>query len=410
MGVFRRVAHELGGWFTSSAGRSAGVGAPYRGRVGRYAEPMDRREALTRRLHTQLVWAPAPLDPAAVVGRFLAMQAQEYVPSQWAIAQRTRGVLDAASLTAAIDAGAILRTHVLRPTWHYVAPVDARWLLELTGPRVHQVNGAQLRPLGLTPTNLARAGAVIAECVSEGQHRTRAELGVALGAAGLPSSGRGLTYAVMTAEVDRVVISGAARGKQRTYVAFDDRVPPAVSPFDRPTALADLAQRYLLARGPATVRDLALWSGLTLTDARTGVRLAVERAPDDLVEVTVEDAVHWMPRSSYEEVVTAPDRPRADLLQAYDEYVMGYTETRGYFAPPGYRAPTVPTRLPHHLFLDGLLRGSWGHTVTARAVTVTVLPFAELDARERAATEDAAERYAAFHGMPLQVRWEGPGA
>lgn len=369
---------------------------------------MDRREVLTRRLHSQLVWAPAALEPAGVVGHFLAMQAQEYVPSQWGISQRIQGAPDAATLAAAIDDGQILRTHVLRPTWHYVTPADARWLLELTGPRVHQVNGAQLRPLGLTGSHLARTGAIIAGCVAGGEHRTRAELGEALGRAGLPSSGQGLTYAVMTAEIDRLVISGASRGKQRTYAAFDERVPAAGSAVDRPTALADLASRYLLTRGPATVRDLALWSGLTLTDARTGVRLAVERAPDDLVEVDVEGVAHWMPRSSYELTVAAPPRPRADLLQAYDEYVMGYTETRGYFAPPDYQAPTVPTRLPHHLFIDGLLRGSWGHGVGPRTVTVTVLPFVDLGAGERAVIEEAAEQYAAFRGMPLDLAWESP--
>lgn len=369
---------------------------------------MDRREVLTRRLHSQLVWAPAALEPAAVVGHFLAMQAQEYVPSQWAISQRIQGAPTAATLAAEIDAGRVLRTHVLRPTWHYVLPTDVRWLLELTGPRVHQVNGAQLRLIGLTGAELARAVEVIAGCVSTGQHRVRAELGVALGEAGLPSSGQGLTYAVMTAEIERVIISGASRGKQRTYVAFDDRVPPAQAPLDRSTALADLAWRYLAARGPATARDLALWSGLTLTDARSAVRLAVERAPDDLVEVDVEGVVHWMPRASFEQVRVPPQTPRADLLQAYDEYVMGYTETRGYFTPPGYRAPTVPTRLPHHVVVDGLLRGSWGHSIGARSVTVTVLPFAELGARERAAVEGAAGRYADFHALPLQLQWEAP--
>ena len=371
---------------------------------------MDRREVLTRRLHSQLVWAPAALEPAGVVGHLLAMQAQEYVPSQWAISQRVQGAPTAAALAAEIDAGRILRTHVLRPTWHYVLPADVRWLLELTGPRVHQVNGAQLRQIGLTGTELVRAVEVIAQGVCNGQHLVRAELGVALGAAGLPSSGQGLTYAVMTAEIERVIISGASRGKQRTYVAFDQRVPPAQVPFDRPTALADLARRYLAARGPATARDLALWSGLTLTDARSAIRLAVERAPDDLVEVDVDGVAHWMPRASYETTRTAPQAPRADLLQAYDEYVMGYTETRGYFAPPGYRAPTVPTRLPHHLVIDGLLRGSWGHAIGARSVTVTVLPFAELGAGERAAVHDAAVRYADFHALPLRLQWEGPEA
>lgn len=371
---------------------------------------MDRREVLTRRLHTQLVWAPATLEPAGVVGRFLAMQAQEYVPSQWAISQRLDAAPDAATITAAIDAGAILRTHVLRPTWHYVTPADARWLLELTAPRVHQANGAQLRQTGLTRSDLARAGEVIAGRVAGGRHRTRAELAVALGAAGLPSSGLGLTYAVMTAEIERVVISGASRGRQRTYAAFDERVPAGAEPLDRPTALADLAQRYLLARGPATARDLAVWSGVTLTDARAGIRSAVDRSPEAFVEVDVEGTAHWLPRAAYEQAVAPPPGPRTDLLQAYDEYVMGYSESRGYFAPPGYQAPTEPTRLAHHLFIDGLLRGSWGHAVGPREVTVTVRPFAALEKAERVATADAVERYAAFHGLPLQLVWEGDDA
>jgi hypothetical protein len=73
---------------------------------------------------------PAPFaDAADVVGWFGGLQSQDYQPAKWALAQRLGPGVTDADLDRAFDDGVILRTHVLRPTWHFVAPADLRWLL-----------------------------------------------------------------------------------------------------------------------------------------------------------------------------------------------------------------------------------------------------------------------------------------
>ena len=74
-------------------------------------------------------------QPQQVVSWMVAMQAQEYAMAKWAIGLRVPGLNDAV-VEKAFNDGAILRTHLMRPTWHFVSPQDIRWMLALTGPRV----------------------------------------------------------------------------------------------------------------------------------------------------------------------------------------------------------------------------------------------------------------------------------
>jgi hypothetical protein len=233
-----------------------------------------------RRLRLLVHGLRAPFDVSApeVVRRFVAVQAQEFLPAQWGLAARVplERRPDAAALAAALDAGEILRTHVLRPTWHFLHPSDARWVLELSAERVHRANGTYYRRTGVEGEAATRALDVVAGSLAGG-HRTRAELTAALEAAGAPHTGLAFTYLLMLAELERIAISGANVGKQRTYAAFDARVPPSAA-RPRDEALADLAARFIASRSPVTERDFATWSGFTLSDTRAAFGAAVELA------------------------------------------------------------------------------------------------------------------------------------
>ena len=97
---------------------------------------------------------------------------------------------------------------------------------------------------------------------------TRAELSVYLKRAKIPADGLKLAYLMMHAELEGVICSGPRQGKQFTYALLEERAPKAKT-RERAEALAELAKRYFASHGPATVRDFAWWSGLTLNDART---------------------------------------------------------------------------------------------------------------------------------------------
>jgi hypothetical protein len=97
------------------------------------------------RLRAQRLVGPTFQSVADAVRWLTAVQSQDYTAAKWALGQRVAGVTDA-DIDRLYDEGAILRTHVLRPTWHFVLPEDIRWLLQLTGPKIHQGLAGRVPP------------------------------------------------------------------------------------------------------------------------------------------------------------------------------------------------------------------------------------------------------------------------
>jgi hypothetical protein len=258
---------------------------------------------------------PLASTPGEIVRSLLAMQAQEHRYARWSIAQRATRTLAGVDVDAAFDQGDLLRTHVLRPTWHYVAPDDLRWLLELSGPLVLARMGRRHEELELDTRTRARSVDLLAAAVAEGP-RTRHELGETLEAAGISAREQRLPHLLMIAELERAICSGPMRGRQHTYAAFDDRVPPGGS-RGRDDALAQLASRYFGTRGPATARDFRWWAGLSAADGRRAIDGAA------LTSFEVDGRTYWQG-----DVHPSRLPARAELLQCYDEIVVSYTESR----------------------------------------------------------------------------------
>ncbi|MCU0495542.1 MAG: winged helix DNA-binding domain-containing protein, partial [Chloroflexaceae bacterium] len=225
-----------------------------------------------QRLHNHQLSQPQVQPPEEVVAWLGAVQAQEYAHARWGLGLRLPGATDAAIEQALTD-GRILRTHVMRPTWHFVTPADIRWLLALTAPRVHKVNAHMYRKCELDKALFARSNAAIVKALESGQHLTRAELGVALGQVGMQAEGTRLSLIVMAAELEGLVCSGARRGKQFTYALLDDHAPKTRH-LTREEGLAELTRRYFSSHGPATIQDFSWWSGLTQADVKVGLELA----------------------------------------------------------------------------------------------------------------------------------------
>ncbi len=316
---------------------------------------MDVATLVAWRMHNQLLWGPPAGSAAAVLDRFAASQGQDLTPSAWALAQRAAFLTEDA-VRAECDAGAILRTHLLRPTWHFVAAADLRWLLTATAPRVHRLNAPIYRRWGLDGEALSTVRRVIEHDLADGRHRTRAELGAALAQAGLPLAGQGLAYAVMWAELEAIVCSGPQRGRQQTYALVDERAP-ARDDRPREEALTELATRYYAAHGPASVRDLAGWASLTLTEARRATQAA------GVTSFEFDGVTYWH----------APGEPperrpgRVDLVQVLDELVMGYSQTRHLLTGDLVWGEGVPVTFFHAVLAGGRLIGHWTYERDGRA-------------------------------------------
>lgn len=356
---------------------------------------MDPADVVRRRLGNQGLRRPALKTAAAVVEWLCAVQAQDYPAAKWALGSRMRSAADE-DVEQAFDAGSILRTHLLRPTWHFVLPADIRWLLALTAPRIQAGLAYRHKQLDLDSRTLRRAGAAIGKALLDGVPRTRGELRDVLDRAGIGSLGvERMTHIMAFAELDGIVCSGPRKGKRFTYALLDDRAPQAPA-LERDEALARLASRYFRSRGPASVHDFAKWGGLTVADARQGL----EAVKDELLSAEAEGGELWFPASG---PGRAPS-PTAYLLSLYDELISSYKD-RSAMVEPRYAKKLVArgNALTAVIAIDGRIVGTWKRKVSAKAVTVATRPFQPLPRSGARAVAAAARRYGEFLGLPVAL-------
>lgn len=356
---------------------------------------MNPIDIANRRLHNQRLEGGGFASPEEVVGWLGAVQSQDYGPAKWSVGERARGATDAA-LDQAFSAGKILRTHILRPTWHFVLPTYIRWMQQLTAPRVHAQNAYYYRQSGLDEGTRERCNRLITGALRGGNHLTRKELeGVLLGG-GIALKGLGMAYAVMQAELDCVICSGALKGRQQTYALFEERVPDA-PPLSRDEALGELVMRYFTSRGPATAKDLRFWSSLPLADIHRGIEVAGAR----LRREEVDGLTLW---STPAEAPPPLPSPSVHLLQGLDEYFVGYGESRTFCDQSGAR-PSLVDRAIYNgaLILDSQLAGHWKRAVSKRAVTFQVALRTPFDDARMQALQAAANRHGEFLGVPAIV-------
>jgi hypothetical protein len=347
-----------------------------------------------RRLAAQHLTHPTLTDAAEVVRVLGAVQSQDYAGAKWAIGMRSRGVTDA-SVERAFNEGRIIRTHVLRPTWHFVDPAAVRWMLALTAPRIKRVMSYYNVQVGLDDPLLRRTNGILERVLRDGKQLTRTELAKVLQSAGVDVSGPfRLARVVMNAELDAVVCSGGRRGNQFTYALLEDRAPPT-KPLDRDEALLELSRRYFATRGPVTPNDFAWWSGLTVADARRGIEIM----GDELERELIDGRPYW----SVPSTVKRWRGPLVHLLPNYDELFIGHKDRSAL----GDRLASVDLVIggdaltAYVVVVDGQLVGGWKRAPTAKSVAVDLKLFVPLSAAERRALEGAARRYGAFLESPV---------
>jgi hypothetical protein len=353
---------------------------------------VDPLSTVRRRLGAQRLSADPLEDPAAVVAWLGAVQAQVFDEAKWSLGERTRSRTDA-QVESSFARGDIVRTHVLRPTWHFAAQADVRWLLRLTRPRVHALNRFYYARHGLDGKLLTRAERLLVRGLEDGEPRTRPELAAHLASGGIEATGPRLAYVLMHAELEEVICSGARRGKQHTYALLDDRL--SRSPLDdlsRERAAEELVRRFFRSHGPATVRDFTAWSSLTAAETKS----ALERLGGELeVELDADGTPWYAAREGHGHART--DR-RAFLIPTYDETVVAYQGLR--FVPARGRGPGPFERAA---LVDGRVIGSWRRTLGPSRVTVELTAFDPVRDRDAGALESAVRRLGRFVGREASL-------
>lgn len=349
---------------------------------------MNHQELLKYRLYNQQLLQPCFDNPQELVSWMGAVQAQDYAMCKWALGLRLTTGNDQL-IESAIDDGELVRTHVLRPTWHLVAPADIRWLLQLTAPRIHQAAGSYYRKLDLDQRVFKKAHQVLERELRDGNHQHRGELAIALEKAKINTDDLRLTHILIQAELEGIICNGPRKGKQNSYVLLEERVPAAPLP-DRETALALLARKYFQSHGPATVKDFSWWSGLTLTDTRK----AVQSIAGEMEQIALgEDSYWWFPAA-----IPSGVKKAAYLLPNYDEYIVSYADREQlvsdrYAVILGRNNPLFNNTV----IIDGQVAGTWKRTLKAKTVEVT-LDIPQLPPAQQKLADNAMKRYTSFLG------------
>ena len=349
------------------------------------------------RLHNQFLSQTNLTEPSRVVAALGAVQSQDYGGGKWALGQRLKNATTDAEIDKAFNEGKILRTHILRPTWHFVAPADIRWMLMLSAPRVHTINGFIYRQQGLDQSVTKKSYRVLEKVLQGNKQLTRTELGSAFEQAGIKNAESiRLGYFMMSAELDGVICSGARKGKQFTYALLEERVPK-VKALTQGEALIELTRRYFTTRGPATLHDFTWWSGLTMTDAKEGI----DALKSQFISEVIDGKTYWFDPS----ISPMQEKsPTAHLLPNYDEYFIGFKDRSaiGEVAKQAGIKSEDPSFLAHVIILDGQLVGGWRRTVKKDSVQIEFLLITELTKAQKRAVDKAARQYGEFLGLPVE--------
>ena len=267
------------------------------------------------RLSNQHVPGDVFHSPKELVGWMGAIQAQDYSMAKYAIGVRLKNSTDQI-IENAINKAEIIRTHVLRPTWHFVTAEDIRWMLELTAKNLNRALSSNNKRLELDEQTFRKSNTILEKILRDGNHLTRKEIMVELEKKGIKTNDLRAGHIMFRAETDLVVCNGIKRNKQFTYALFEEKVPSAKK-FTKEEALANLAQRYFLSHGPATLQDFAWWSGLSVRDAKKGL----ESVQSKLTTVKLKDNQFWF-SGDLELKKTAGNK--LIFLPSYDEFLISY--------------------------------------------------------------------------------------
>ena len=331
------------------------------------------------RLQNQRITDPVSGGPAAVVSSLGAVQAQEFEAAKWALALRMRDGTTEAAVERAFADGRILRTHVLRPTWHFVPRADIRWMLQLTGPRVQRALASYHRRLGLEPPLLRRAVKVIERALGQHGPLTRQELRGHLARAGITLDSMRLAFTMMRRRGDGRHLQRAA--PQSAVHIRPARRSRAGCPHAPPRRSARDARPPLLRQS---------WPG-----DRPRFRLVVrshdrgrKARPRDRPRAADGDRrIHLLdrrPRRSRRSSRNAATH----LLPIYDEYLVAYRDRIA--VPHAASPPASRVTFQHALVIDGQVAGTWRTARNGDGLAMTITPLRTLTVRERRAARDAA--------------------
>ncbi len=359
---------------------------------------MTTPEISRQRLLSQKIEQTNFATAGEIVGWMGAMQAQDFSMALSAVGIRLKDATEA-MVEAAFNQGEILRTHLMRPTWHFVTPEDIHWLLALTAPQVKAQSKSRDRQLELTEAVFSKGLPLIEKLLSQKPDATREEISSILNTAGIRTDDNRLSHIMLRAELEGLVCSGPLRGRRQTYALLANRAPYKRLP-GREESLALLASRYFNSHGPATINDFVWWSGLSLTTARQ----ALELVKSSLHLVTLENKTYLHGESVVGSGIK-PIKKSVHLLPAYDEFLISYRDRSASIGPEiNKMAVSVNGIFRPVIVVNGQVEGLWRRTRQKEKTIIEATFLLPQDKATLLTLKKAAARYAKFHDRETEFR------
>jgi hypothetical protein len=348
---------------------------------------MTSRQINFLRLFNQNISRTTFKKPHELVSWMGAIQAQDYAMAKWGIGLRLKNSSDD-QVERAINDGTIVRTHLMRPTWHFVSAKDVRWILQLTAPNIHKITKTYNKNLELDEKIFRKSNKIICRLLEGGQHKSRNEIMTELQKNKFIITPLRAAHLMFRAELDQIVCNGPRRNKEFTYALLDERIPKSGKEFLREEALGELALRYFTSHGPATLKDYAWWSGLTMGDARKGLEIIRTNLTTEIVD----EVEYWM-NPSTSKIVTPSQT--VFLLPAFDEYAVAYRDRSTTHNPIhvinngyGILSPLV--------IIDGKISGTWKRQEKKDKVEIQITPFMSFRKKNISEINNAAGAFGDF--------------
>lgn len=343
------------------------------------------------RLMSQQLNGTVLKSPKEIVSCMGAMQAQDYNMAKWAIGIRLpNSTLQ--KVDSALDKGEILRTHVLRPTWHFVAAKDIYWMLELSAPRIKTQLKSRHKELEITPAVLKKGHKIIEKILLPNEFSTREEIVAAFKKSKIAVNDNRASHIFLMAELEGLICSG---WKQSTYALLDKRVPPQKK-ITIDQALARLALKYFSSHGPATVQDFSWWSGLNTTS----VRHALELIKNDLVSEKFGEDTYWFSSSVS---VREREKDSSFLLPAFDEFIISYKDRSAILSSSQHQIAISSNGIFRPaIFVNGKVAGLWERTIKKDRLLLTTKFFETPTAKIKKQVAKAAKDFGKFSNKKIE--------
>jgi hypothetical protein len=353
---------------------------------------MGQTDIIKNRLFNQKLSHPDFETPEEAAHWFGAVQAQDYLGSLWAVGQRVHNATEKV-IEEAINKRKIVRSWPMRGTLHFTHAQDLHWMLKLLAPRVVKRNAFRYRELELTEENFTKSSKVLTKALVGGKELTREAMLNVLAENDISPAGQRGIHILGKLAMEGLLCFGSRNGKQFTFTLLDEWIPPSKI-IDGDEALAELTKRYFLSHGPATIKDFAWWSGLTVAEIKRGIALTTSY----LHHETIDDREYWFGERNKAQT----QKPKAHLLPAYDEYTVAYKdrsaiiESNHFIQAGNGLKPTI--------VVNGRIIGTWQRELKKHSAILTPHFFQIPNKDEYDLLKHAVEDYGVFLNRTVELR------